>query len=123
MKRAIPSAQGFLGLTDELVNSPLTTGKTILVDLCPDSSLTSAGGRNVDSDGALVGGGNNIVTAAVVVPLESELITSLYRNRLGDLAIVDVTVDRICGDILNRVVVRGGTNVDITAYLSRLASL
>lgn len=101
----------------------MTTGKTILVDLCPDSSLTSAGGRNVDSDGALVGGGNNIVTTAVVVPLESELITSFYRNGLGDLAIVDVAVDRICGDILDRVVVRGGTNVDITAYLSRLASL
>lgn len=84
--------------------------------------MAIAGGRgNVDSDGALMGGSNNVVVAAVMVPLKSELIAGLDSNRLGDLTIVDIAIDRGSGDIFNGVVGRGRTNVDVAAYYSRLA--
>lgn len=53
----------------ELVDGPLSTAQTILADLGPDGTVTVAGGGgNVDGDGTLVGGSNDVVTSGVVVP-------------------------------------------------------
>lgn len=59
-KRMLPLA------TNDFVNSPGTARKAVLVELGPDGTITIAGCRsNVNSDGALVGGGNDIVVTTV----------------------------------------------------------
>ena len=80
---------------NEVVNTPLATGKTVLPDLGPDSALTvGVGLGDVDHDGTLVRGSNGLVTVTsgngvVVVPLHADLGASSNLDLVsGSLATV-----------------------------------
>ena len=74
---------------NEVLDSPLSAGQTVLVDLGPDSAYTVGVGLcNVDHDGALVRGRDRVITVAgrggvVVVPLHTDLGASRNRDLVG----------------------------------------
>ena len=101
-----------VGTSEELVNSPLAVAVAILPDLGPRKGRASL--ASVDHDGTLVGGGDDVVRGlvVVVVPLESDLVTTLDGDGLGSLDTSDVAGHGGGSDVGDGVVVRG--RVDVT---------
>lgn len=99
---------------DEVVDTPGGTGKTVLLDLDPDVTLTLGLGRGkVDHGGSLVGGGDGLVLVAtgvtstvVVVPLEGDLGASGDFEEVGSLS-TTIADHGLGGDIEDGVVAVG----------------
>lgn len=76
------------GVGDQVVDGPgAVGGVTLLVDLGPDgtSAIHAISVRgNVGDDRTLVGGGDDIVIAGVVVPLEAQAVTSSDGDEVTD---------------------------------------
>ena len=97
---------------DEVVNTPLGAGKTVLVDLGPDGALTvGVGLGDVDHDGSLVGGCDRVITVTggggvVVVPLHTDLGASSNLDLVGS-GLATVANHGSGGDIEDGVVAVG----------------
>ena len=76
---------------DEVLNSPLAVGETVLVELGPDGTLTVGVSRgNVDHDGTLVRGGDRLVSVTgggggvlLVVSVKSYVLNPIRNIRCG----------------------------------------
>lgn len=100
--------------SDELVNSPLGAIVAILGDLGPDGTgaIARGVGGNVGDDGALVGRGDDVVAAVVVVPLDGELVTGSGSDEVADgSAAVDVAGKVSAGQVLDGAVVGRASDV------------
>ena len=104
-----------VGTSDELVDGPLAVAVAVLPDLGPRQRRASLG--SVNHDGTLVRRGDDVVRGrvAVVVPLESDLVTALDSDGLGSLDTGDVAAHGGRGDVGDGVVV--GRRVDVSTLL------
>ena len=111
----------------ELVDGPGGAGKTLLLDLDPDLTLTLGLSRgHVDHDGALVGGSNGLVLVArgitgavVVVPLDLDLGASGNLDEVGGLS--STVADHGLGGDIEDGVVGVGRGLDTLVLASILA--
>jgi len=77
--------------SDEFVDGPLATTVRLGEKLDPDvAGAVAVRWRNVDLNGPLVAGCNDVVGPVVMIPLESNSVSGLHVNSFWNGAIVDV---------------------------------
>lgn len=121
----VGDGHGVLALVlDEGLDGPGAIGVTVLGDLDPAAATgASFGGSHVDEHGALVGQVDDVVAgvAAVVVPLEGELVAASGLDVLGGCGVAaDVAGQVLGGHVGDGRVAGGGTNVAVVAVAQAL---